>query len=460
MDYSAANAALWEPIIQFGVIAALILLANLLRRKIPFIRRSLMPTAVLAGFMMLLLRSTGILKTNTEFLETLTYHAICVGFIALTLRIPEEGSASGGLIGSKSGALIVSTYLVQATVGLVISLILAYTFMPDFFKAAGILLPMGYGQGPGQANNVGTTYEALGMAGGRSFGLSLAAAGYLCACVVGVVFMNIYSKQGKVKRFDVKEELAGSVTIDSFQSHNEIPISESIDRLSIQVALIFGVYLLTYLATWGLTELLALISPGLAATVSTLLWGFNFIIGSLIAMIVRNSMGKFKKLKVMTRQYQNNYLMSRISGLAFDFMIVAGIASININDLSGNWLPFLLMVVGGGVATYAWLMFMCRKIYPDYPYEGFFSMYGMLTGTISSGVLLLREIDPELKTPAANNLVTGSSFGIAFGAPVLLLVSLASKGDVMVFVTLGIIFVYFAILVSYIFLVGKKKAKK
>ena len=38
----------------------------------------------------------------------------------------------------------------------------------------------------------------------------------------------------------------------------------------------------------------------------------------------------------MTRQYQNNYLLSRISGLAFDLMIVAGIASIELRELTGS----------------------------------------------------------------------------------------------------------------------------
>ena len=57
MDFSSANTALWAPIVQLGIIAALILLANVLRRKISFIRNSLMPTAVLAGFIMLLLRN-------------------------------------------------------------------------------------------------------------------------------------------------------------------------------------------------------------------------------------------------------------------------------------------------------------------------------------------------------------------------------------------------------------------
>ncbi len=457
MDFSAANTSLWNIVIQIGIIAGIILLANLLRRKIPFVRKSLMPTAVLGGFLLLVLRTLGVLEVDSNFLEMLTYHALALGFIALSLRRPNKESASGAATGAASGALIVSTYLVQAAVGLAISLILAYTLMPDLFKASGILLPMAYGQGPGQANNVGTTYEALGMTGGRSFGLSLAAAGYLCACVVGVIFLNVYSRNGKLKRKTPTDEISGSVTVDTFQDENEIPISESVDKLSVQVALVALVYLLTYLVTWGITSLLEAVAPGVAGTVSTLLWGFNFIVGSLIAMGCRALFKGLRSAKLMTRQYQNNYLLSRISGLAFDMMIVAGIASINIDDLAGYWLPFLLMAVAGGVVTFYWLIYMCKKIYPKYPYEGFFSMYGMLTGTISSGVLLLREIDPSFETPAANNLITGSSFGIAFGAPVLLLVSLAAKNDVMVFVTLGLIFVYFAVLMFIISRIIKKQ---
>lgn len=457
MDFSAANTALWNWIIQIGVIAGLILLANLLRRKVSFIRKSLMPTAVLAGFILLLLNSLNILKINMQFMEMLTYHCLAIGFIAMSLRIPSKESDSGALIGSKSGALIVSTYLVQAIVGLVVSMGLAYTFMPEFFKAGGILLPMAYGQGPGQANNVGTTYQALGMTGGRTFGLSLAAAGYLCACVVGVVFLNIYNRKRLLKRRNADKEMSGSVTVDSFQDQNEIPISESVDRLSVQVALVFMVYLLTYLVTWGITSLLEAVAPGAASTVATLLWGFNFIIGSMLAMGVRVAFQGLRSVKWMNRQYQNNYLLSRISGLAFDIMIVAGIASINIDDLSGMWIPFILMAVLGGIVTFLYLMFMCKKLYQGYAYEGFFSMYGMLTGTISSGVLLLREIDPEYETPAANNLITGSSFGIVFGAPVLLLVSMAAKSDMMVWVVLGLVIVYLTALLLFIFKVGKKR---
>ena len=183
MNYSAENLALWNIIIQLGLIAGVILLAQLLRQKLGFVRRSLMPVAVLAGFLLLILKYTGLVHIDNTMMEMLVYHGIALGFIAMSLRVPPEKTESGDLTGLKSGAVIVSTYLVQGVTGLIITIFLGYTFMPRLFKAAGLLLPMGYGQGPGQANNIGSSYEALGFAGGRSFGLSIAAAGYLVACI-------------------------------------------------------------------------------------------------------------------------------------------------------------------------------------------------------------------------------------------------------------------------------------
>lgn len=461
MDFSANNYTLWGPIIQIGVVASLVILANILRRKVKFIQKAMIPTAVLAGFLLLFLRTSGFTPFVTmDFLESMTYHTIALGFIAMSLRTPDRTIESERMIGSKSGALIVSTYLVQAITGLAVSLFLAYTFMPDLFKASGVLLPMAYGQGPGQANNVGLTYEKLGMTGGASFGLSLAAAGYLCACIVGVIFINIYSRKGKLTKKSVNEDKSNSVTIDTFQDKNEIPISESIDKLSIQIAFICLIYLLTFLLTWGLSELITFVAPGLGNTVTSLLWGFNFIIGSTLAVGFRTMFTGLRKVKLMNHQYQNNYLLSRISGLLFDVMIITGIASIDINDLANYWAPFLLMAALGGAATFVFLKFMSKKLYKGYEHEGFFSMYGMLTGTVSSGVLLLREIDPNMKTPASNNMITGSSFAIIFGIPMLILVGLAPQSDTMTLISFGLVFVYLLILLLFIFKVGRKKKIK
>lgn len=453
MDYSELNTELWRPIILVGIIASITLFANVIRQKISFIRKSYIPTAVLAGFILLLLRSLNIVHIRQEFLELITYHGIAIGFIAMSLRVKREKTTDTYKVAVKSGALIVSTYLVQAITGLVISLFLVFTFMPQFFPASGILLAMGFGQGPGQANNVGSTYESLGFVGGQSYGLAIAASGYLIACTVGVFFLN--KRKSKITKYT--DETSNDTPIDIFQDEDEIPISQSIDKLSIQVALIVFVYLLTFGILVGVSRLLSLISSGVANTLSPILWGFNFIFASAIASGVAALISVLRKKGIMKRQYQNNYLLNRISGLAFDIMIVAGIASINFTDIAKLWIPFIVTILLGALVTYLYLKFMSNKIYKGYENEAFLSMFGMLTGTISSGVLLVREIDPEYKTPAANNLVTGSGAAIVFGAPLLVLIGMAPKSLTITFIVLGLIIVYLALLIFLILRLNKSK---
>ncbi len=450
MDYSAANTQLWNSIVQIVIISSTLLIANCLRRKVKFIRGMMLPTAVLGGFILLLAKLSGIVKIDSTFFEFITYHCIAIGFIAMSLRVSEKvEDQSKDRVGLKSGAIIVGSYMIQVITGLAISLGLAYTIKPELFKASGILLAMGYGQGPGQANNIGASYESMGFAGGRAFGLAIAAAGYISACVVGVLYMTWLSKKGKLKREEYNE-VSGSVTIDTFQNENEIPIAESLDRFSVQIAFVLVVYGATFLLTKLITGALDAYAPSIGNMLNSMLWGFNFMIGSGLAIGFKSILKCLKKNKIVTRQYQNNYLLSRISGVAFDIMIIAGIGSIEVEDLSGLWLPFILMSVAGAVVTLFHLKYVCKKVYKDYYYEGLLSMYGMMTGTISSGVLLLREIDPQLKTPAANNLVIGSSFAILLAAPLLVLVSLAPRSTATIFLVLGIVIVYYFVLLAIV----------
>jgi ESS family glutamate:Na+ symporter len=421
-----------------------------------------MPTAVLGGFILLAIRSAGIFGPDSvvrgDLLEMITYHCIAIGFIALSLRVSSGRQGAERLTAPKSGALIASCYTIQGILGLIISLTLSFTLMPGFFRAAGILLPMGYGQGPGQANNIGSVYENLGFAGGRSFGLALAASGYLCACIVGVIYLNVLSRKGEIHIVADDDSAENtSITIDTFQDKGEIPISESVDKFSVQAALVVFIYLLTYVVMDGLTELTGLLGDGVKATAAPLIWGFGFIIGSVLAILFRAALRQLRERDMMKRQYQNNYLLSRISGIAFDMMIIAGIGSINIGDLGDMWLPFALMSLTGGTGTFFYLKWISKKLYGGYYYEGMLSMYGMMTGTISSGVLLLREIDPMFETPASNNLVTGSGFAVIFGAPMLALIGIAPGSVAMTFAVLGILVVYTVLLLLFMVKLKPKK---
>ena len=465
MGFSASNTELWDKLIQFGILAAIVLVGNIVRRKIPIIQKSLLPTAVIAGFLALALRLSGWVHLDKSFMEAITYHTTAIGFIALGLRIPRKNeiaeTAAQRRDGFKSGALIVSTYLYQGIIGLVITALLGFTLFPNLFKASGILLPLGFGQGPGQANNIGSLYEnTYGFAGGQSFGLATATMGYLWACIGGVVYLNVMVARGKIK-LARKENLKPGELMEPVEDDNEVPLTEAIDRFTLQVALVFAVYLLTYLVSLGFGEIFkipALIGAG--KTVMPLIWGFNFLIGSMLALVVKWLFSVFRKAKVMSRQYTNNYLLNRISGIAFDVMIVACVCAIDIVDLSGIWIPFLIMTTVGGFATVWYCHFACHRLYGGYESEGMLSMYGMLTGTVSTGIILLREVDPSFQTPAANNLVVGSSSAILLGFPFLLLIGLAPQSNQMLFITIGIMLVYFVVLNFIMFRRKKDKKKK
>lgn len=462
MDFTMSNSLLWNFILQMGIIASILILANILRRKIPFLRRMLMPTAVIAGFIALALRLTDVgrtLKMDTMLFEMITYHTIAIGFIALSLIIPKkEKNHSKLLTGSKSGALIVGGYLVQGILGLIVSIGLAYTIRPDIFKASGILLAIGFGQGPGQANNIGGIYENVyGFIGGKSFALSIAAMGFLVACTFGVIYLNILRRRGALTKVNDRELKHGNFTVEDFQNDNEIPVSESVDRFSLQVAFVLVVYLATWLLSSGLTLMLRATGNDFAINLIDIIWGFNFIFGALLAVAFRGVIRLGQNIGWVHRQYQNNYLLSRISGFAFDLMIVCGICTIDFQQLAGLWLPFVLMCLLGTFGTLFYHKIMCKKLFPDYYYEGFISMFGMQTGVISSGILLLREIDPKFETPAATNLVLGSSFAIGFGIPMLLLINLAPMSSIATLITLGCCIVYFFLLLAYmLFLKGRK----
>lgn len=63
-------------------------------------------------------------------------------------------------------------------------------------------------------------------------------------------------------------------------------------------------------------------------------------------------------------------------------------------------------------------------------------MYGMLTGTASTGIILLREVDGDFKTPAADNIVYQNFPAIVFGFPLMFLATLAPTKP---YLTLGIL---------------------
>ena len=453
----------WSWILLFAVLTGSLLIGNTLRRKIPLLRNSLIPTSVIGGGVLLIVAAiykaiTGNVMfdtsafgyNGTKNLEIITYHALALGFIASSLKTSEKKLDKKRAVEIfNTGVTTVSTYLLQGVVGMAITIVATLVFMPGFFKAAGLLLPFGYGQGTGQALNYGIIYESQGFKGGAAFGLTIAAFGFLSAAIGGVVHLNIRKRSGKLvlsKRTD------GSDYHEAVDVPGEIPMQESVDKMTIQISLIVVAYVIAYVIMY----LLGLLLPGMKATI----YGFNFLLGVVGATVVKGVLGLLQKSGLMKRKYTNNFLMTRTSNFFFDLMVVAGVAAIRLDELESYWGIVLILGVVGLLITYVYLSIVCKKLFPDYEEEQFLMMYGMLTGTASTGTILLREVDGEFRTPAADNMVYQNFPAIVFGFPLMLLANMAPGKPILTFIILIAFFLVMNIILfrAQIFKSKKKKS--
>ncbi len=461
---SFADISAWSWLIQLFLIVAALLVANLIRCNVPLFRRSLLPSALLAGLLILCLKPIGFISNivDRHVMEIITYHALGLGFVAMALKNKKIKSATSTVKVIETGAVTASTYIIQGLCGLLITVpLFLWWNNHDFFYSSGLLLPMGYGQGPGQALNFGVTFSGWASDQGISFhgsdfGLSIAATGFIVGSLVGVIYMNVLRRKGKLKVND--GSYVEKYTLEDYESEGEIPHSESIDKLTVQLCLVLLVYALVFLLMFGVQKL-NLGNFGVK-TLKPLVWGFNFLWGTLLGVLVKWIIGRLRKSNWMQREYINNYTLDRIAGTCFDFMIVAGTAAIDFNNLRSLWIPLILVCLLGATVTFWYVLRCCRKLYPGYTYEAFFSMFGMLTGTASNGMILLREIDPRFETPAANNLVLQTIPALAFGFPVLLLMGFAPQSLTNTMISVGLMVVALALFAIFIFRKPRNKQEK
>jgi ESS family glutamate:Na+ symporter len=233
------------------------------------------------------------------------------------------------------------------------------------------------------------------------------------------------------------------------EGNNEIPMQESIDKMTIQIALIVVAYMLTY----GIMSLLGKFLPGMRA----LIFGFNFLIGVLSATLIKAIMNAMKKSGLVQKEYTNNFLLTRASNFFFDIMVVAAIAAIRLSVLENYWGIMLILGVVGLIITYVYNLWVARTLFKDYPEEQFLMMYGMLTGTASTGTILLREIDGEFKTPAADNMVYQNFPAIVLGFPIMFLAKMAPERPTLTFIILTALFLILAVALFRSRLFKKKK---
>lgn len=465
-DFSLNNyKSVWAVAVQIGLLLIFLFIGNTIRRKVSFLKKLSIPSALIGGFLLLIVDLIVKLSTNgdhsiinTDLMKVITYHSLAIGFIAMTLKIAKKDRTVNNKHVIQNGLLTGGTYMIQAVTGILVGLIFFWVGKVVFYDT-GVLLPLSFGQGPGNAMTWDINFSnpnflsdlgvdpSVAFDSNGSVGLTLASIGFIVSAIVGVIYINIFKKKGLIKERKANEERKVSEFIDK----EELDDNDSVDKMTIQICLVAIAYALAF----GFMAALSF-----SKFTNSIAWGFNFIFGVLGATLVKMTCKWLKKIGFTKHQYINNYQMDRISGFAFDMMIIAGVATIDIGVAKKYALLIIILSVVGTIVTYVYVRLMTKICFKGYEHEMFLTNFGTLTGTASNGMILLREIDPNFETDASTVFVLSQLPAMLTVAPLLLLLNMSAKSVTLTLVAGGIFLALFVIYTVVLIVLSKHKKKE
>ena len=436
----------FEPLVVFAWLSTMLLAGMVLRAKLGFIQRFLIPSCLIGGLLGLVLVNTGLINMDVTLVEAFAYHLFNISFISVGLtssggsrNVPhgKETARSSGWM-----ALVVGvTFPLQAVVGGLLVVLFGLLGL-NLFRTFGFLAPLGFTEGPGQALSFGRVWETHGFAHAAGIGLTFATIGFLVAFFVGVPLVNWGIRRGLAKHTPQnlpRDFLTGLVpqhqpreSAGHLTTH-----SANVDSLAFQMALVGLAYLMGYFLVLGLGKILP-------ADLAKMLWGFFFFIGMVMGLLIRTVAAKLGVAHLIDPGIQR-----RITGWSVDFLMVATVTAIQVVVVWQYFWPILIIATANVVLT-TWAVWFLGKRINDYNLERSMAIFGTVTGTVSSGLLLLRIVDPDFKSPVALEL----GFMNIFSAPIVLGGALLVNAPILWGWSLGFtIGVFAAILIPCLFLI-------
>lgn len=417
----------WDFFIDIGIISIALLLATWIRVRVRFFQKYLIPNALTAGFLLLIFYNlfAKYFGVNSDGLGTLVYHLLSLSFISMTLRKAPQPRKKGDLSIFSTSLSIIFQYGLQATLGLGLTFIFINTIFPDLFPSMGFFIPLGFALGPGQAYAIGQGWEEMGFTGAGSVGLTFAALGFLFACFGGVWLINYGIRKNWITEEKLEKIRSKGIRSGIYDKDSEKPAgskltteTEAIDSLSFNAAMVFVVYLISFLLLKGMTYLLSFAGE-LGHDLAVNLWGISFVFAALTALI-------FKKiLQTFDIQHSlDNGCLTRIAGISVDVMVAGAIGAISIVIVAQYWLPILVMAVAGGLIVILTVPWFCSRIFTDHRFDRTLIIYGACTGTMPTGLALLRVIDPDFETPVASDYMFSTAITFALCIPFILAINL------------------------------------
>ena len=395
-----------SPVPSFVGLCLLLLVGHALRTKIRLLQWLYLPSCVIAGLVGLAVlqgcRSAGhpVPEIWTLGWGSLPGVLINVVFACLFLGVTLPRLST---IWHRAGPQVVYGQIVAwgqyvVGVGLVLFFLGRLFGLPAMF---GGILPVGFEGGHGTAAGMGPVFVQHGWPEGKDMALASATFGILSAIVVGMILVNWATRRGytvrRLRPQDVPEDdTIGIIPVGQRPSAGKLTVkSDAIETFTLNLVFVGVAILIGWLLKQGLLGAERLI-PLLAK--HKLLASFPLfplcMLGGLAVQFWEQRFDRHKLLDLgLTRRIQN---------AALDFLVVAAIATIRLDVVAKGIVPLLILVAAGIGWNVFCVLVLARRVLPDAWFERSIAELGQSMGVTATGLLLLRVVDPDYESPAAD----------------------------------------------------------
>ncbi|QVY61493.1 sodium/glutamate symporter [Cytobacillus gottheilii] len=444
------------------LLAILLVLAMWVRLKIRILQKLFLPASLIGGFLALLLgpevlgrlvSSLGFSRLESglfteEIVEVwadlpglLINVVFACLFIGLSLPKPKKIWKIGGPQTALGYTISLALY--------VVGILLTITVMTPLFglnPAAGALLEISFVGGHGTAAGLQSTFEELGFPEGYDLAIGLATVAILSGVIIGMALINWAARKGKTKILDHPNEISVEQRSGIIKEENregaglKTTSPMSIEPYALHLGFIGIAIFIGYILLEGFIWLEEA-TYGSAYDVFLFQYVPLFPFAMLGGILLQLVLGRFDSHKLTDRETIN-----RIQGVALDFLIISAMASLSLQVIGENLLPFIIFAAAGIMVNLLLFLYLAPRMIPNYWFERGIGDFGQGVGVAATGIMLIRIADSDNKTPAltgfgykqilfepmlGGGLITSAAvpFIIQFGAiPVLIAVTLLMIG--------------------------------
>lgn len=421
----------------FGWASIMLCIGMILRAKIRFLQNMLVPASVIAGILGIIFMNgasgLGInVGTDAGMFTTVVNHLFTISFISISLTSTpkEEGNTAKNTLKGTVGLGLVWCLLYALTPVVGTGIVLLCGKGVDMDAIYGMLVQFAFCQGPGQSAAYGAIFEQYGWTNSAMVAITFSAIGFVAAFLVGIPLAKLGIKKGIAKHCGKIDDVILKGYLKKEEQKEQMVKDTTCNSNIETLAFHFAIIGLCYVLAVGIAKVLSFIPGFIGSSMS----GMMFMNGMYAAYIVKWVM---KKLKIDF--LLEDVLQSKITGWTADYLVVCAFMAVSVSII-GQWLvPIIIVSIVIVIVTFFVCLYFGQRFGGANDFERTLGLYGTCTGTVPSGVALVRIVDPNFRTSTSVELGACNLVMIASTPVYIIILALASGSMKLVPAILGLL---------------------